>query len=97
MKVDGLMPEIMQTMPGPDGAKKGDGNAFSSALSDAMGETANAIKHAEQLTLAAANGEEVAMHDVIQAVSKAELTLQSMLTVRDRAAEAYQEVLRMPI
>jgi flagellar hook-basal body complex protein FliE len=37
------------------------------------------------------------MHEVIQAVGKAEMTLQTMLTVRDKTIEAYQEILRMPI
>jgi flagellar hook-basal body complex protein FliE len=49
------------------------------------------------MTVAAASGENVPMHKVIQSVSEAELTLQTMLTVRDKAVEAYQEILRMPI
>lgn len=35
--------------------------------------------------------------DVVTAVGKAELTLQTVVAVRDKVIQAYQEVLRMPI
>ena len=35
--------------------------------------------------------------DVVMAVSKAELALQSVVTVRDKVIGAYQEIMRMPI
>jgi flagellar hook-basal body complex protein FliE len=35
--------------------------------------------------------------DVVSAVSKAELSLQTTLAVRDRVVAAYQDIMRMPI
>jgi flagellar hook-basal body complex protein FliE len=35
--------------------------------------------------------------DVVQAVTSAELTLQTVVAVRDRLIAAYQEIMRMPI
>jgi flagellar hook-basal body complex protein FliE len=35
--------------------------------------------------------------DVVSAVSKAELSLQTTLAVRDRVVQAYQDIMRMPI
>jgi flagellar hook-basal body complex protein FliE len=35
--------------------------------------------------------------DVASAINNAELTLQSVVTIRDRVIQAYQEVSRMPI
>jgi flagellar hook-basal body complex protein FliE len=35
--------------------------------------------------------------DVASAINNAELTLQSVVAVRDRVIQAYQEVIRMPI
>ena len=35
--------------------------------------------------------------DVVQAVGNAELTLQTVVAVRDKMVNAYQELLRMPI
>ena len=72
-------------------------DAFGAVLEKAVSETAAAQKKAEALSTAAAQGENVPMHEVIQAVGKAELTLQTMLTVRDRATEAYREIINMPI
>lgn len=54
-------------------------------------------KEAASLSQALAEGQNVPMQDVIAAVGKAELTLQTMVTVRDKAVEAYKEILNMPI
>jgi len=35
--------------------------------------------------------------DVVQAVSRAELALQTTTAIRDRVVSAYQEIMRMPI
>lgn len=70
---------------------------FSQLVENAAKGVVQDQKQAAELSKALANGENVPMQDVIAAVGKAELTLQTMVTVRDRAVEAYQEILRMPI
>ena len=35
--------------------------------------------------------------DVITAVSNAEVTLQTVVAIRDRVIQAYQDIMRMPI
>jgi flagellar hook-basal body complex protein FliE len=37
------------------------------------------------------------LQEVVEAVNAAELTLQTVVAVRDRMIAAYQEILRMPI
>lgn len=37
------------------------------------------------------------LQDVVEAVNAAEVTLQTVVAVRDRMISAYQEILRMPI
>ena len=71
--------------------------SFGNMVAGALQNVAGKQKAAETLTIAAANGEDVPIRDVVQAVSEAELTLQTLMTVRDRAVEAYQEIARMPI
>ncbi|MDD9912545.1 MAG: flagellar hook-basal body complex protein FliE [Alphaproteobacteria bacterium] len=71
--------------------------AFGDLVKQAVGNVVETQKNAESLAVAAAEGEDIPMHQVIQAVSEAELTLQTMVTVRDKTIEAYQEILRMPI
>ncbi|NBV54140.1 MAG: flagellar hook-basal body complex protein FliE [Proteobacteria bacterium] len=70
---------------------------FGDVLKNMMSQTVQAQQQASSLTLATASGDSVAMQDVVAAVSKAELTLQTLVTVRDRAVEAYQEIIRMPV
>lgn len=72
-------------------------DSFSDVLKGFVNQAVDSQKTAEQLTLAAAQGDTVALQDVVQAVSKAELTLQTLVTVRDRAVEAYQQIMQMPV
>lgn len=71
--------------------------SFSDVLKGVVNQTVDAQKTAEQMTLAAAQGQPVALQDVVQAVSQAELTLQTLVTVRDKAVEAYQQIIQMPV
>jgi flagellar hook-basal body complex protein FliE len=79
------------------GAQPAAGASFSDILKATVGQAVDAQKEAGALTLAAAQGQPVAMNDVIQAVSKAELTLQTLVSVRDKAVEAYQQIVQMPV
>lgn len=72
-------------------------SSFGDVLKATINQTVDAQKNAEQLTMAAAQGQPVALQDVVQAVSQAELTLQTLVTVRDRAVEAYQQIMQMPV
>ena len=37
------------------------------------------------------------LNDIVTAVNNAEMTLQTVVAIRDRVIQAYQEILRMPI
>lgn len=94
----GLMPSIGQSsLGGLDGATKTGAGSFGDILQNMVSQTVEAQKTAETLTVGAATGDNVALHEVIQAVSKAELTLQTLVTVRDKAVEAYQQIIQMPV
>ena len=73
------------------------GGDFAGLVQNAVNDVFEKQKTAEALSTAVANGEPVNTQDVIRAISAAELNLQTMVTVRDRAVEAYQEIIRMPI
>lgn len=74
------------------------GSGFAQVLKNLATQAADAQQTSQALSLAAANGDpNVPLQDVVQAISKAELTLQTLVSVRDKAIEAYQEILRMPI
>jgi flagellar hook-basal body complex protein FliE len=73
------------------------GGNFAELLQGLIKQTTQATGKAEGLTLAAAQGQNVPLHEVVQAITEAQLTLQTLTSVRDRAVEAYQEIIRMPI
>lgn len=88
------------TTPGVGGgagaATSNEGGSFANVLRDTAEAARQTLQSAESQSLKAAVGE-ADMNDVVLAVSKAEMTLQTVVTVRDRAIQAYQDILRMPI
>lgn len=78
------------------GAGDGDGGAFADLVKSAIQEATRIGKTAEQASIAAVN-DRADITKVVTAVAEAELTLQTVVTVRDRVIEAYREIMRMPI
>ena len=72
------------------------GPSFAEMIGDALESARDAGLAAESKTVAAVKGE-ANLHDVVAAVSNAEVTLQTVVAVRDRVISAYQEIMRMPI
>ncbi len=94
-KIGGLG-NLLSSGKAASGAAAG-GPSFGDLVQNMVNTTVESQKKAEGLTMAAATGENVPLHEIVQAISQAELTLQTMVTVRDKAVEAYQEIIRMPI
>ncbi len=78
-------------------AAAGPGGAFADILKTMVKQAVDSQGQANAMSAAAASGQNVPLQDVVQALGKAELTLQTLVSVRDKAIEAYQEILRMPI
>lgn len=71
-------------------------STFAETLGKVTQDAIDSSKKAEAMTTQAVAGEADLM-DVVSAVSNAEVTLQTVVAVRDRVMNAYQEILRMPI
>ena len=71
-------------------------SSFVDLVKEVAEKSVEAGKAAELATASAVAGE-ADLTDVVTAVSNAEITLQTVVTVRDRVIAAYQEILRMPI
>ena len=69
---------------------------FGNMVTSAIADTTGAVANAEQMSAAAAAGE-AELLDVVTAVSAAEISLETVVAVRDEVVRAYQEILRMPI
>jgi flagellar hook-basal body complex protein FliE len=76
--------------------KASKGPDFAAMVQDAIGSTAAATTHAENLTISAASGK-TELVDVVTAISEAEIQLETVIAVRDEMIKAYQNILRMPI
>ncbi len=77
-------------------AGEGDSFSFGSLVKSAIDHVAKTQKTSESMSAQAVLGK-ADLTDVVQAVTDAELTLQTVMTVRDRLIGAYQEIMRMPI
>ncbi|MBT5266764.1 MAG: flagellar hook-basal body complex protein FliE [Rhodospirillaceae bacterium] len=73
-----------------------DGKDFASFVKDAGKSAVGSMYEGENMSLKAIAGE-ADLTDVVQAVGKAELTLQTVSALRDRMITAYQAIARMPI
>ncbi|MCS6933155.1 MAG: flagellar hook-basal body complex protein FliE [Acetobacteraceae bacterium] len=72
------------------------GAEFGAVLARAM-EQAVELGHSADAAATAALTGQGSVTDVVLAVSRAELALQTAVAVRDRVVGAYQEIMRMPI
>jgi flagellar hook-basal body complex protein FliE len=78
---------------GAGGATAGDfSNFLSTALKDGMG----TMKQGETMAARQVSGQ-ANIVDVVSAVNQAEITLDTVVAVRDKVVQAYQSIMNMPI
>jgi flagellar hook-basal body complex protein FliE len=80
----------------PGIAAEADGPSFGDVMTEAVQNSIKTMHAGEKMSAAAVTGN-ADLTDVVQAVSNAELTLQTVVAIRDRMLGAYQEIMRMPI
>ena len=83
-------------LPGAATQGAGGGAGFGAALTRAMEQAVEVGREADTASTRALTGQG-SVTDVVLAVGRAELTLQTAVAVRDRVVAAYQDVMRMPI
>ena len=69
---------------------------FSDFLSNAMHESVGAMKQGETAAIKQVAGK-ADIVDVVNAVNNAEITLDTVVAVRDKVIQAYQSIMQMPI
>ncbi len=82
--------------PGLEAREQPADRSFADMVQNAVVDAAEAGRRSEVLSGQALVGR-ADVTDVVMAVSNAEMTLQTVVSIRDRVIEAYQEVVRMPI
>lgn len=85
-------------LAGSTASESGDAGAKFTQLLEGLVQDANsAQKNSESLVQGLARGEPVDSHQVITALTEADLSFRTLLEVRNRLIEAYQEVQRMQV
>lgn len=72
-------------------------NSFNDMLKTAINDVNNAQVQSDIATEKLAKGENVELHQVMITAQKASITLQAALEIRNKAVEAYQEMMRMQV
>lgn len=85
--------EAAKAAGGSPGATEG---GFASLLENTVNSLSETGRAADQQMQLQATGQANVV-DVVTSVAEAELTVQTIVAVRDRVLSAYQEIMRMPI
>jgi flagellar hook-basal body complex protein FliE len=101
MAIEGIKSQVLSALDlasTTQNATKVDSKAFTDLVGGALEGSIEKQKIAENLSIQATQDPaSVNMQDLITAVSQAELSLQTMVTMRDKTLEAYTKIMDMPI
>jgi flagellar hook-basal body complex protein FliE len=78
------------------GAGAGGGPSFGALLKDAIGSVLDAGKKSDAQTVAMASGKANVM-DVVTAVAETDVAVSTLVSVRDRVIQSYEDIMKMPI
>ncbi len=78
------------------GGEGAGGPSFADLVSEGM-ENARSAGYTSEAISTEALANKAELHDLVTAVSNAELTLNTVVAVRDRMVNAYQDIIKMPI
>jgi len=73
-----------------------DKGSFADIVTNTVNDTEKVLKTAEQATIGNVMGT-VPVDELAIAVSSAETSLKTMMAIRDRVINAYQDIIKMPI
>ena len=93
--VSGVTPPSPVTAP--ERTRAADPAAFTASLADGLRSVQGSLTTADELGRQLATGELTDVHDFMAAATKASLAVELTVAVRNRAVEAYQEIMRMQI
>lgn len=91
-----LMPPILNT-PGKSGKAGENEGSFSNVLKDKIGEINKLQLDADAAIAKVELSDSGSIHEAMIAMEKASISFKTMLQVRNKMLEAYQEVMRMQV
>jgi len=81
---------------GKGGGTESAGPSFSSVLKDAIGSVAESGRKSDAQAMAMTSGKANVM-DVVTAVAETDVAVSTLVSVRDRVIQSYEDIMRMPI
>ncbi|MDB5547895.1 MAG: fliE [Tardiphaga sp.] len=78
------------------GGVGGTGQSFGAMLKEAVGSVMDAGRKSDAQSVAMANGKSNVM-DVVTAVAETDVAVSTLVSVRDRVIQSYEDIMRMPI
>jgi flagellar hook-basal body complex protein FliE len=78
------------------GAEVGGGQSFGAVLKEALGSVMEAGRKSDAQTVAMTSGKANVM-DVVTAVAETDVAVSTLVSVRDRMIQSYEDIMRMPI
>ena len=88
--------EALKSQSGAGKAEQPD-QAVGRAFQELFDKAADSLKQADQSMLQANTGGPVDLHDVMISMEKADISLRLMVQVRNKAVDAYKEIMRMQV
>ena len=92
-----IQSESRRKMGGSVSEGAGTGTSFMDHLKSGINEVNEMQKKADTMSMEVASGKSENLHETMLATTQAEITFNLMVQLRNRALEAYQEVMRMPV
>jgi flagellar hook-basal body complex protein FliE len=87
---------ILEPGASSKGSETGGGPSFGALLKDAIGSVLEAGKKSDAQTLAMASGKANVM-DVVTAVAETDVAVSTLVSVRDRVIQSYEDIMKMSI
>jgi flagellar hook-basal body complex protein FliE len=87
--------KMMQDAP-PSQEETG-GPSFAQLINEALSEAAQSENKSEALQMQSLTTGKVDLTDLVTAVANAELSLNTVVSIRDRVINAYQDIIKMPV
>ena len=78
------------------GAEAGGGQSFGAVLKEALGSVMDAGRKSDAQTVAMTSGKSNVM-DVVTAVAETDVAVSTLVSVRDRVIQSYEDIMKMPI
>ena len=88
--------KMMQDAP-PSQEEAASGPSFAQMVNEALGDAAQSEAKSEAMQMQALTTGKVDLTDLVTAVANAELSLNTVVSIRDRVINAYQDIIKMPM